>query len=76
LPLFSSKSSVVAVAAAPDLADKISDSLSNEGYDVEKRELATTAGIGEDSEDDGTWSHHSGEEEHSGVESGSEAKST
>ncbi len=72
LPLFSAKTSVVAVAAAPALADKITESLTSAGYEVERRELVGAPG-GEDSDFDGSMS---GDEEHSDGEEGSDRSAT
>jgi hypothetical protein len=66
LPLFSSKTSVAAVAAAPALSEKIADSLTAVGYEVEHRELSGVPG-GEDSEFDGSMSGD--DEEHTDGES-------
>lgn len=74
LPLFSPSTSIVAIAAAPALADKISTAFETFGYEVERRELVGAPG--EEGESEGEHEDGSSEgDEESGSEEGSESGS-
>ncbi len=72
-PLFSSETSVVAVACAESLADKISEQFSTAGFAVERRQLQSSE---EDDDDASMTGSYTGSEGESGTMDGSDAMST